>query len=95
MFVIQNADHMHFCNRPREVHEMFRTIPRLLALFRLRHMPPFAELCPAKHALMAVRGIALAHFDAVLKADHAAGAFLLNHIMSELSRRGVVIDVER
>ena len=27
MVVLRNADHMHFCDRVEEVHELFRTMP--------------------------------------------------------------------
>jgi len=93
MFVLLNADHMHFCDRPKQVHEMFRSIPRLSSIMHVQGaVPPFAELCPAEHSLLAIRGVGLAHFDAVIKGLPQATAFLRDQAVSDLSRRGVDVD---
>lgn len=92
MFVLLDADHMHFCDRPRAAHEMFRMVPNLATLFNVPALPPFSELCSAEHALTAVRGLGLAHFDATLKDDEGAASFVRDHAMSELARRGIQVD---
>jgi predicted dienelactone hydrolase len=92
MFVLLDADHMHFCDRPRVAHEMFRMVPGLAASFAASHMPPFSELSPADHALTALRGLGLAHFDATLAQRDQARSFLDEDAMSALSRRGIQVD---
>lgn len=92
MFVLLDADHMHFCDRPRTAHEMFRMVPTLAASFNVQELPPFSELCPEEHALTALRGLGLAHFDAALLGHEQARAFIEEHAMSALARRGIQID---
>ena len=95
MAVLVNADHMHFCDRVEEVHEMFRTMPPPGDFERIaKDVPPIAELCPGEHAYAFVRGLGLAHFDAVLRESEAAAAFLAGDLEATLGERGIAIVVE-
>jgi predicted dienelactone hydrolase len=94
LVVLRNADHMHFCDRPDEVHEMFRSMPQDPIFEPLRaRIPPFAELCPGEHALDAIRALALAHFDAHVAGDDAARAFAGGDVAAALAARGIAADV--
>jgi len=92
MIVLENADHLHFCNRIEVVHEVFRTMPPP-AIFReaIAGVPPFAELCPAEPAYAFLCG--LAHFDANLKRDANAARFLEGDLRAELSARGIAAEI--
>jgi len=89
MVVLENADHYHFCDRVEEAHELFRRMPHTGESAWMAQMPPITELCPAKDAHLAVRGLALAHLDAALKEDSVAAAFLEGDIPAVLGTRGV------
>ena len=94
MVVLRNADHMHFCDRVEEVHEIFRMMPQDRIFEPIREkIPPITELCPGEHALDAIRGLALAHFDAHLKGNGAAAAFAAGDLAGRLAARGIVADV--
>jgi predicted dienelactone hydrolase len=94
MIVLRNADHMHFCDRAEEVHEMFRLMPQD-PLFRpiQESIPPITELCPGEHAAVAIRGLGLAHMDAYLRGDERAARFLAGDVQGTLAARGVAVDV--
>ena len=94
MIVLRNADHMHFCDRVEEIHEIFRTMPMDRIFEPIRHqIPPITELCPGVHALDAIRGLALAHFDAHLKGSGAAAAVVRGDVAARLAARGITVDV--
>jgi predicted dienelactone hydrolase len=94
MVVLRNADHMHFCDRVEEVHEVFRLMPQDRIFEPIRaQIPPIGELCPGAHALDAIRGLALAHFDAHLKGNEAAAAFASGDVAGRLAARGIGADV--
>lgn len=94
MVVLKNADHMHFCDRVEEVHELFRMMPPPGDFERIaKTVPPITELCPGKHAYAFVRGLGLAHMDAHLKADEAAARFLGGDIAAALAARGISVRV--
>jgi dienelactone hydrolase len=94
MVVLKNADHMHFCDRVEEVHELFRMIPPPGDFERIaKTVPPITELCPGKHAYTFVRGLGLAHMDACLKADASAARFLAGDIAAVLAARGISVQV--
>ena len=93
MAVLKNADHMHFCDRIEEVHEMFRLMPPPGAFAdAAKLVPPITELAPPEHGYLFVRGVGLAHMDAALKQDGAARE-LLADIPSALRARGVAVAV--
>lgn len=65
LVVLERADHMHFCDRAAQVHEMFRAMPppggfRAVAA----RTPPFEELCSAEEVVDAVRRLTLEHLTA-------------------------------
>ena len=92
LFVLRNADHMHFCDRVEEVHEMFRMMPPPGAFADVaRHTPPIGELVSGEAAYQFTRGLGLAHFDAVLRGEPAAAA-LLDDARAVMAARGVAID---
>jgi predicted dienelactone hydrolase len=94
MVVLRDADHLHFCDDVERVHELFRMMP-VEPLFAdiAPHIKPIGELCPGAHAHDVVRGLGLAHFDAVLKADDAAAGFLAGDVAALMAARGVRVDV--
>jgi dienelactone hydrolase len=89
LFVLRNADHMHFCDRVEEVHEMFRAMPPPGAFADVaQHTPPIGELVPGEHGYRFTRGLGLAHFDAVLRGD-AAARTLLDDAVAALAAQGI------
>jgi dienelactone hydrolase len=94
MVVLKNADHMHFCDRVEEVHELFRTVPPPGDFERIaKTLRPITELCPGSHGYSFVRGLGLAHMDAYLKADESAARFLAGGIEAALATRGISAQV--
>ena len=90
MVVLENADHMHFCDRAAEVHELFRLMPPPGGFQKVaRVTPPIAELAPPDHAELAVRALAVAHFDAALMDRPAARDFLRGDVATALAGRGI------
>jgi pimeloyl-ACP methyl ester carboxylesterase len=93
MAVLKNADHMHFCDRIEEIHELFRMMPPPGAFAEMaKQVRPIGELAPAEHGYLFVRGLGLAHMDAALKQDAGANELLAN-AGAALAARGVAADV--
>ena len=94
MVILQDADHLHFCDNVEQVHELFRTMPTdplfAPAVAKIR---PIGELCPGAHAHDLVRGLGLAHMDAVLRGDERAAALLGGDVRGMMAERGVRVDV--
>jgi len=94
MVVIENADHMHFCDRIEEVHELFRLMPQDPVFRDIQQaIPPITELCPGEHGYVTVRGLGLAHMDAHLRGDERAAHFLAGDVRATLAARGVSVAV--
>lgn len=94
MVVMDNTDHMHFCDRAAEVHEMFRMMPPPGAFQEAaRRTPPIAELSPPERSELCIRGLGLAHLDATLKAHEGAARLLEGDLRHALAERGVGIAV--
>ncbi|HLY39201.1 MAG TPA: hypothetical protein VKU61_14245 [Candidatus Binatia bacterium] len=94
MVVIKNADHMHFCDRVEEVHELFRLMPVDPVFAPLQpSVPPITELCSGEHSQATIRGLGLAHMDAHVRAVEAAARFLAGDVRAALGARGIAIDV--
>jgi len=89
MLILENADHMHFCDRIEEIHELFRMMPPPIFDQVAGSIRPISELCPADHAYQFVRGLGLAHMDAHLKGDEAAARFLSDDLATTLRSRGI------
>lgn len=95
MVVLRDADHMHFCDRVEESHEMFRTMPQPVPEFAeiAKRVRPIGELCPADAAYAFVRGLTLAHFDATLRGLDAARALLEGDLGATCADRGIDVEV--
>lgn len=90
ILVLENADHMHFCDRVERSHEFFRNMPQAGPFAAIaKRTPPMAELVPGRQGHLFANGLGLAFLDAVLKRDEAARAFLRDPV-AELGSRGVV-----
>ena len=94
LVVLVDTDHLHFLDRIEENHELFRATPPV-ALFAeiVRRMKPIGDLAPGEHAYLAVRGLGLAHMDAVLKEHPAATAWLAGDLAAALAAHGVRVAV--
>ena len=93
MVALKNADHMHFCDRIDEIHEMFRVMPPPGDFADLaKGIRPIAELAPPEHAYQFVRGLGLAHMDAALS-RHRGAQQLLADVGSALRARGIGAEV--
>lgn len=90
MFVLHRADHQHFTDDVEASHETLRatTLPGQAA-WMTAAMLPISQLCPGEHAHTFARGLSLAHLDAVLHGNDAAGRFLADGAESALAARGV------
>lgn len=94
LVVLESTDHLHFCDRGEEVHELFRRTPPAGVFARgARGMRPIAELSPPALARRATNGLVLAHLDATLGANEAALAFLSDGLASRLAAREVSASV--
>jgi predicted dienelactone hydrolase len=96
MVIVRHADHFHFCDHVEQVHERARTRPRTGdTAWMAEAMPPIGELCSGEHAYLCVRGLGLAHMDAVLKGHEAAQRFLTGDFGALLAERGVDVIVHK
>jgi hypothetical protein len=87
--VLENADHMHFCDRVERSHEFFRSMPNIGPFGAVaKRTPPMSELTPGKNGHLFANGLGTAHLDAVLRGDPAAADFLAN-ALSNLSLHGI------
>ncbi len=94
LVVMNNTDHMHFCDRIEQVHEIFRLMPPPGAFEEVAHrVPPIDQLAPPDHAYRWVRGLGLAHWDATLKENEAARQLLDGDVRRTLSERGIDVTV--
>jgi predicted dienelactone hydrolase len=91
MVILRRADHMHFMDNVEQLHETARTSPPWIPEldYLQKEMRPIAELCTGEQSHLFVRGLTLAHFDAVLKQNDEARRFLAGNIQAELPSRGV------
>jgi len=103
MWILERADHMHFCDRVEETHEMFRMLGGMAAGLPgggqagamtqlLESVAPVAELCPGADAYAFIQGLGLAHMDAHLRDDRAAASWLAGQAAAELEKRGVAAE---
>jgi predicted dienelactone hydrolase len=90
MLTLRRADHQHFVDDVEGAHEMVRTMELPAeAAWMGAATRPVTELCSGEQAHTFVRGLTLAHLDATLRADPAAGRFLAGDLEAELAARGV------
>jgi dienelactone hydrolase len=78
-------------NNVEQLHETVRTSPPWVPEldYLQKEMRPIAELCTGEQSHLFVRGLTVAHFDAVLKQNDEARRFLAADIQAELASRGV------
>lgn len=92
MVVLRRADHEHFMDDAERMHELVRAAKWTGDLAWIPdEMRPITELCSGEAAHDFVRGLALAHFDATLRDDEGAAAFLRGDLASELGARGIEV----
>src|SRR5262249_31681341 len=95
MVILRRADHMHFMDHVKEMHEMVRNMPAPPELAYLaQEMRPIAELCSGEKAQVMVRGLTLSHMDATLKGSKEARQFLSGEFAAQLAARGVEVLVQ-
>jgi predicted dienelactone hydrolase len=90
MIIMRRADHMHFMDNVEEMHETVRqmTFPEELSWIP-REMKPISQLSSGDQAHVFVRGLTLAHMDAVLKRSEEARLFWQSNIVQQLAARDV------
>lgn len=95
MVVLENMDHMHFCDRAEQMHELFRLMPPP-GLFEAiaKRVPPISELAPPDHAYRAIRGLGVAHMDAALKGHADAARLLAGDVTGRLAADGVRVSTQ-
>jgi dienelactone hydrolase len=98
--VLQRAGHLHFVDNATAVHEGLRTWylsgtfpdPDLDAAAVANAMRPFTELCSEMDGATTARALCLAHMDAELERDAAAGAFLAGDLAAQFAERGIALE---
>ncbi len=99
--VLRGAGHLHWADNAELMHETLRQRylsgdfpdPEIDGPAVGRAFRPFSELCPAQHAVDAMRSIGFAHFAANLRSSDEARAFLAD-LPGVLSRRGIDLELE-
>jgi predicted dienelactone hydrolase len=91
MVILRRADHVHFMDDVEKLHEAVRTLPPPLKELEQvqKEMLPIAELCTGEQAHLFTRALTLSHFDATLRGNTAAQAFLVGDVSRALEDRGV------
>lgn len=90
LVVLDHADHMHFVDGARRIHELFRAMP--VQLVPVATPPaPFDELAPAQHGHDVACGLGLAHLDAFVRDRGDARAFLDQDLQALLATRGIAV----
>lgn len=105
MVTLHDADHMHFCDRVEETHDVFRMMGSMLLdglAYQLEDGPsldalleaakPSSELCPGEDAYALLQGLGVAHMDAHLKGNSRAAELLEGDLVATLASRGVSIE---
>ena len=99
--ILKAAGHLHWGDNAELMHETLRhrylsgdfPDPEIDALAIGRAFRPFSDLCPAQHAVDAMRSIGLAHFAANLSNSDDARA-LLADLAGTLSQRGIELELD-
>lgn len=90
LVTLRRADHSHFIDDVEGAHETVRAMAfPAEAAWMTAATRPMTELCAGEQAHAFVRGLTLAHLDATLRADPAAGRFLAGDLEAELAARGI------
>jgi predicted dienelactone hydrolase len=92
MVILGRADHSHFADNVEEEHEQMRAMPFTGDLaWVAEEMRPIRELSTGAEAHLCVRGLTVAHMDAVLRGQEEARHLLAGDLEAELARRGVEV----
>jgi predicted dienelactone hydrolase len=90
MVILRRADHLHFIDNVEQAHEAFRSAPMPAEVAEMqKEMRPIGELYSSEQAHLWIRGLTLAHMDAILRDRHRAQFFLAGDIEGEMARRGI------
>jgi dienelactone hydrolase len=96
MVILARADHLHFMDDVEKAHEAARTFPWTGDLAWIpSEMRPIGELCSGEQAHVAVRGLAVAHLDAVLRDRKDARRLLAGEVEARLAAQGVAVTAHR
>jgi dienelactone hydrolase len=96
MVILRRADHLHFIDNVEREHEAFRSIPMPAEVKQMqKEMLPIVDLCSGEQAHLWIRGLALAHMDAILNRRQDAQRLLAGDMEGELAKRGVEVVVHR
>jgi dienelactone hydrolase len=91
MFVLPDADHMHFCDRAEGSHEFLRRLPPVGILRDvMQRLPAFSDLVPAAHGYAFANALGLAQLDATLR-QHAEAAAFFAQAEAAFAARGIVV----
>ena len=93
MVILENSDHMHFCDQIEQVHELFRMMPPPVFAELAPLIKPIGDLCAADPAYDFTRGLGLAHMDAHLRGVEGAASFLAGDLAATLAARGIKASV--
>jgi dienelactone hydrolase len=99
--ILRGAGHLHWADNAELMHETLRhrylsgefPDPEIDGPAVGRAFRPFSELCPAQHAVDAMRSIGLAHFAANLSDSVEARAFIAD-LPGGLAQRGIDLEVD-
>jgi predicted dienelactone hydrolase len=96
MIILGGADHSHFEDDVERRHEEVRgmSFPEYLSWLPAE-MLPISSLITGDQAHLAIRGLALAHFDATLKREERADELLSGDIVTSLASHGLKVAVRR
>lgn len=86
LVVLKNSDHYHFCDNAETVHDLMGAVMGDGA-------KPSSELVPGDHAYAMTTALGLAHFDASLRGNPAAAAFLGQDLVAVFAAHGVDIEI--
>jgi dienelactone hydrolase len=90
MIILRRADHLHFIDNVEQEHETYRTMPMPPEVAQMqKEMLPIADLCSGEQAHLWIRGLTLAHMDAILNQRQDAQRLLAGDVAGELTKRGV------
>jgi predicted dienelactone hydrolase len=93
LFVLSDADHLHFIDEVAAAHEAFRHAAADGDLSWIAEMRPIAELCSPEAAKQTVAAATLCHFDSALLDDVNAAVLLDRFDDATAKRVGVRIRV--
>ena len=95
LVTMRRTDHYHFVEDAADLHEQVRASCLVGATAWMPSaMKPIAELAAPEDTQSVVRALVLAHFDATVRANPNAHAFLGGDISAACAAQGAAVDVE-